>query len=157
MTAGETFHVPRNKSFFPSAEHMKAIFRGCVLVLTAVYLLAMVPAERDVHVCTCRLHAPDCRCCMASVSDSDHARHALVKCSCDMETGRAKGGAKLSGLCRCKEGKKAYETPSTLAVIRSEAIAKPHEGPPMICRKQGLVLPGYRIPPMKPPPPAPMI
>jgi hypothetical protein len=69
-----------------------------------------------------------------------------------MERPQEKGGVKLSGLCRCKEAKKEYEPPSISLVIQSEMIARLNEGSKIFCWKEGLILPGYKTPPMKPPP-----
>jgi hypothetical protein len=63
-----------------------------------------------------------------------------------------KRGAKLSGLCRCREGKKAYEIPSVAVMIRSEIFVRPDEESKVFCWKEGLIRPGYKTPPMKPPP-----
>jgi hypothetical protein len=65
---------------------------------------------------------------------------------------QANGGTKLSGRCRCREGKKAYETPSVAVLIQPEMIVRFNEGSKSFCWKEGLILPGYKTPPMKPPP-----
>jgi hypothetical protein len=72
--------------------------------------------------------------------------------ACNMEMPAVKGGAKLSGLCRCREAKKDYEPPSVSVMIQSEMVVRLNEGSKMFCWKEGLILPGYKIPPMKPPP-----
>jgi hypothetical protein len=75
-----------------------------------------------------------------------------LKCACDIEMLQVKGGAKLSGLCRCKEAKKEYEPPSILVVTQPETIVRFTENSKTFCWKEGLILPGHKTPPMKPPP-----
>ena len=75
-----------------------------------------------------------------------------LKCACDIEMPQVKGGVKLSGLCRCKEAKKDNEPPSIAVVIQPEMIVRFNEGSKILCWKEGLILPGYKTPPMKPPP-----
>ena len=135
---------------------MKAIYRGCVLMLTVTYLLALYPADRDIRACTCRVHGSDCSCCIASVSDTIQATESPLEedchSDCCIEMPQANGGTKLSGRCRCREGKKAYETPSVAVLIQPEMIVRFNEGSKSFCWKEGLILPGYKTPPMKPPP-----
>ena len=131
---------------------MKVVYRSCVLILAVTYLAAMFPAERDVHVCTCRSHGSDCPCSMASVSHTVQADQCSLQCACGMEKPPPKGRAKLSGLCRCKEAKKYYEPPSSLAVMQSDVTVRLNEGSKSFRLKEGLALPGYKTPPMKPPP-----
>jgi hypothetical protein len=131
---------------------MKAIYHGFVLMLTVTHLLALYPADRDIRACTCSLHGSECSCCIASVSDSIQAPQIPLKCDCDIEMPQIKEGAMLSGVCRCKEVKKDYESPSMAVVIQPEMIVRFNEGSKIFCRKEGLILPGYKTPPMKPPP-----
>jgi hypothetical protein len=65
---------------------------------------------------------------------------------------QAEERVKLSGFCRCKEGKKNYEPPSIGFVARTEMVGRLNEGSKVFCPIENLVLPGYRTPPMKPPP-----
>ncbi len=67
---------------------------------------------------------------------------------CSIKMAPAKGVAKLFGSCKCKEAKEAYAAPSMAAVIQSDMILSLNESGRNFCWKEGLVLPGYRSPPM---------
>jgi len=69
-----------------------------------------------------------------------------------MEMAPVPKGPKLSGLCRCREAKKTGETPSISVMIRLEILPRPDGESKVFCSNEGLILPGYRTPPMKPPP-----
>ncbi len=71
---------------------------------------------------------------------------------CGIEMTPAKRAVKLFGSCKCKEAKEASASSSIAAVIQPDMILSLNEGGRNFCWKDGVLLPGYKTPPMKPPP-----
>lgn len=132
---------------------MNGVIRRVVLLLTtALYLLAPYPYKETPANCTC-----GCRefanttnnrtnCCLKCL---DHDGNTLHRCYCCSNPDR---GRKISARCRCHTGKEAYAGSSEIIVPRVERVGLFNEIGKVMDFDDGIFLPGYKIPPMKPPP-----